>query len=333
LALRDIIELNSGRLFLDLTSGVLGSPDAHSVLMATDRSTGYFVSRTSIATGSPANTGFARHVPEPYRYPELLLPYVLSRPLSTRSIGTQTLEGKKYNVVSFVDPSGIIYMLFFDPESGLLSRYSWLMDDATYSISGDLPREVVYSDYREVGGLMTAFHYAVWYGGELLEDLRVTDIKINTHPADSAFDPPKGLPPPPRFQTALDVNKLGDCVYWIRAAYNSMFLVFNDYVLVIEGPVNDALTQQAIAEIKKAAPGKPIRYVVPTHYHHDHIGGLRGFVAEGATVVTTRGVESEMKSSYASRDYYAQTRSRSSPPCSRLNYSLAHASSATRLIA
>jgi hypothetical protein len=74
--------------------------------------------------------------------------------------------------------------LFFDLQSGLLSRLSWLMDEATYSIVGDLPREVIYADYRDVGGLKTPFHHTVRYGGEVLEDLHVTDITTNTQPAD-----------------------------------------------------------------------------------------------------------------------------------------------------
>ena len=38
--------------------------------------------------------------------------------------------------------------------------------------------------------------------------------------------------------------------------------------------------------MKRLIPGKPIRYVVNTHHHIDHSGGLRTYVAEGATIVT-----------------------------------------------
>jgi len=43
-----------------------------------------------------------------------------------------------------------------------------------------------------------------------------------------------------------------------------------------------------IAEVKKAAPNKPIRYLVNTHHHFDHSGGLRAAVSEGLTVYTHR---------------------------------------------
>ena len=33
-------------------------------------------------------------------------------------------------------------------------------------------------------------------------------------------------------------------------------------------------------------PNKPIRYVVNTHHHFDHAGGLGPFVVEGATIIT-----------------------------------------------
>ena len=49
---------------------------------------------------------------------------------------------------------------------------------------------------------------------------------------------------------------------------------------------SDARAEAIIAEAKKLIPNKPIKYVVNTHAHFDHSGGLRAFVAEGATIVT-----------------------------------------------
>ena len=59
--------------------------------------------------------------------------------------------------------------------------------------------------------------------------------------------------------------------------------------LLVEAPLSDDRTQALMAKIKEIAPGKPVRYVVMTHYHFDHSGGLRGWIAQGATIVTTAG--------------------------------------------
>ncbi|RPH59477.1 MAG: MBL fold metallo-hydrolase, partial [Acidobacteria bacterium] len=56
--------------------------------------------------------------------------------------------------------------------------------------------------------------------------------------------------------------------------------------VIIEAPGNDARSEAAIAEAKRTVPNKPVRYVINTHSHFDHAGGLRAFVAEGVTVMT-----------------------------------------------
>ena len=41
-----------------------------------------------------------------------------------------------------------------------------------------------------------------------------------------------------------------------------------------------------IEEVVRLVPNKPIRFLVNTHQHHDHIGGLRTYLHIGATIIT-----------------------------------------------
>jgi len=69
-------------------------------------------------------------------------------------------------------------------------------------------------------------------------------------------------------------------------SHNSIAVEFNNYVTVIEAPLDQQRSLAVIAEVRKQFPNKPIRYVVNTHNHFDHLGGLRAYVAEGATAIT-----------------------------------------------
>jgi glyoxylase-like metal-dependent hydrolase (beta-lactamase superfamily II) len=55
---------------------------------------------------------------------------------------------------------------------------------------------------------------------------------------------------------------------------------------MIEASGNDARSNAIIAEAKRLVPNKPIRYLVNTHAHFDHSGGVRAFAAEGVTIIT-----------------------------------------------
>ncbi len=89
------------------------------------------------------------------------------------------------------------------------------------------------------------------------------------------------------------VEKLADGIYVIHNVagqnQNTMAVEFKDYVLAVEAPGSSEGADNVIKRIKETILGKPIRYIAVTHHHGDHIGGLRSFIAEGATVVTTRG--------------------------------------------
>jgi glyoxylase-like metal-dependent hydrolase (beta-lactamase superfamily II) len=274
----------------------LGSDPRGSTVVTTEKG-GFTVDLRSNAVYPLAAAAVASSYRNVQRtFPFLLVQQALNRASTLRWLGEEPYEGHTLNVVSFVDSDGNPFTLGFDAQSGLLTKTEGLTDNL---LKGFASTEIVYSDYRAVDGVQMPFHVTSKLGGELASDATYQAITVNTHPDTSVFAVPKdavlgpeiGGPP-----QAIRLTKLAKDAYFVGPIstgsiffYSSMFIVFNDYVLVLEAPLADAVSQAVIAKIKETAPGKPIRYLVPTHYHTDHTGGVRGYIAEGATIVTTPG--------------------------------------------
>lgn len=69
------------------------------------------------------------------------------------------------------------------------------------------------------------------------------------------------------------------------ASHNSFVVEQQGGVVVMEAPLDEDRSQALLAWLAGQFPSKRVTYVVPTHHHEDHSGGLRAFVAAGATVV------------------------------------------------
>ncbi len=67
--------------------------------------------------------------------------------------------------------------------------------------------------------------------------------------------------------------------------HNSMLVEQDRGLVLVEAPLNEARSEALIAFANQRFPGKPISHVVVTHHHVDHAGGVRTFVARGATIV------------------------------------------------
>ena len=101
---------------------------------------------------------------------------------------------------------------------------------------------------------------------------------------------PVGVPVSVRqatFPVRVETKELADGVYLLGGStHNSVAVEFADYVTVVEAPVDEKRSLAVIEEVVNLVPGKPIRFLVNTHQHHDHIGGLRTYMHIGATIVT-----------------------------------------------
>jgi glyoxylase-like metal-dependent hydrolase (beta-lactamase superfamily II) len=125
----------------------------------------------------------------------------------------------------------------------------------------------------------------------------IKTIRLNPTNLDELMTPPvtgreagrgggAGAPAPSPAAVAVASEKLADGVYRITGGYVSLAVEFKDFVVVLEAGQNEARGLAVLAETRRLFPNKKIKYVVNTHAHFDHAGGLPPFVAEGITIVT-----------------------------------------------
>jgi glyoxylase-like metal-dependent hydrolase (beta-lactamase superfamily II) len=166
----------------------------------------------------------------------------------------------------------------------LVEKVETWLDNA---VLGDMHVETTYSGYRDFGGIKFPTRIVQKQGGHPVLDLAVTEAKANVALDLAVPDAVRQAAPP---AVRVTTEKLADGV-WLLAggSHHSVVVEFADHVVVIEAPLNEDRSLAVIAEVKKLLPAKPIRYLVNTHHHFDHSGGLRTYVAEGATVVTHEG--------------------------------------------
>ena len=151
-------------------------------------------------------------------------------------------------------------------------------------VLGDTEVVANYSEYRDFNGVQFPARIEIHQGGYPLWELTVTSVTPNA-PLDLPVPDAVAAATVPPVQTMS--TRLADGVWHVTGgSHHSVVVEFNDYIAVVEAPLNEERSMAVIAEAKKLAGNKPVRYVLTTHHHFDHAGGLRTYVAEGATVVT-----------------------------------------------
>lgn len=149
-------------------------------------------------------------------------------------------------------------------------------------VLGDTLVEFQYDGYQDFNGTRFPSHIVRKQGGYPVLDLTVSAVKANGEvsvpvPAEAAKAPAQ----------VVVSETLAPGVYYLRGgSHHSVLIEQQDHLVLVEAPLNEDRSNALIAKIKELVPGKPIRYVVNTHQHFDHSGGLRTFVDQGAIIVT-----------------------------------------------
>ncbi|MDH5325336.1 MAG: MBL fold metallo-hydrolase [Gammaproteobacteria bacterium] len=201
-----------------------------------------------------------------------------------------------------------------------VDKASYLPLKATYWDSnpakGDTLIETRYSDWQEADGIKVPMRVTQKDETDLLIQIERQSVSFNNVFAQDPFEVPPQLRVPldhAAFEIGLkyaqlfhryvlvgipfDLNQfsaesvflqpVADRVFYLRGfTHHSLIIEMADYLILFDPVLLEERTQVALSLIKQHWPNKKIKYVVPTHFHVDHSAGARGYVADGAKLVT-----------------------------------------------
>ena len=309
---RPLPENSAKRIFAEIITPSAG------YVIGNDAAVGRLPKRTNKST-PPEHTMSGRRLTANLR--ELERPLVVSEmkqhPDRVSALADQTVAGKTYPALQYHDDYGT-FIAMFDPATNLPARVRTLDWDG---LEGDSVFDAEYSDWRDVDGAKIAFHALYTLNGMKIGELKVSSATANPALPPATFNIPETIlagaaKPAPAdvtpFQWILRRQFLGfyydsDAMYTddtdsLRlddvgpnisqtqgGTHNTIFIATNSYLIAVEAPNDDGQAIQSIEMAKKRYPGKPIRYLILTHHHVDHVSGMRTYAAEGATIVVGKG--------------------------------------------
>ena len=237
--------------------------------------------------------------------PHNLLISAHERSVQLRSLGRANFDKRPHDVLTYATEEGMQLTVYLDARTHLVSKFELLTGDPYF---GDSVQEIIFPGHRAVGQYQVPTARVTRLMGEVVEEIPFVEVAFNKTYGDEQFKAPEGFAAPPAAATAPGenppFNKLAENVYAIRGGgYNVLAVGFKDHVMVVETPGGDSTSREVIARVKELMPGKPIKYAAVTHHHDDHAGGVRTYIAEGATIITTPGLRSFFERVAAARNF------------------------------
>ncbi len=240
-----------------------------------------------------------------------------AHPERVTAIEDQKVGGKTYPSLQLKGLYGT-FIVMFDPAQNFPARVRTLDWDA---LEGDSTYDAIYSDWRDVKGVRLPFHVQQDLNGFKVAAIDVTDVTPNMTVGPTLLQVPaaflaKAEKPAAQNRTPMQwiIRRKFSGFYLDSASYyyddggtltladvapnisqtqgathNTIFIDAGTYLVAVEAPNDDGQSKLALALAAKKYPGKPVKYLILTHHHVDHVGGMRTYAAMGATIVVGPG--------------------------------------------
>ncbi len=202
------------------------------------------------------------------------------------SPGAITANGK-VTMVSFTAMGKYRVNGTFNDQNLLELVQTWIPNP----VYGDMLYELRYTNYKDYAGVKFPTTLHIHQGDPRLSvahnSMEITVNNVQPNVSVAAMNVPDAVQKAAAPRERVESQKLADGVWFVGGgSHNSLAIDFRDFAAVIEAPLNEERSLAVISEVNKLIPNKPIKYVVNTHHHFDHSGGLRTYLAQGATIVT-----------------------------------------------
>ncbi|MGO4294984.1 MBL fold metallo-hydrolase [Chitinophaga sp. RAB17] len=180
--------------------------------------------------------------------------------------------------------------LWLDAQTGRLHKNS--------NIAGNNVSTQYFEEYTRINGYWVAQKIRQLLNDKLVFTDHLTTFNINDAVSPEVFNLPVGYHVEEEMNKPLIAKEIAQDIFLVEKVdddRNVIFINMEDYVVVTEAPVSAEVTGSVIALIHQTLPGKPIKYVHLSHFHKDHIAGIRKFIAEGAAIVCTPSMEKPVR--------------------------------------
>ena len=204
--------------------------------------------------------------------------------------------------------------LYIEQATGRISKLATMEYDMYY---GDVTLELTYHNWQSYDGVYFPTYITMFVAGAPTLEVSRSRIQVNPSIDSAMFEVREGIdyqydeelvargarlsqwvlgvshagsPKPVGRPLSIEVTDIAPGVLTLHAipddALRMLVVEQENRIIVADPGYLDVKGEAFIAWIKDRFPGKPITHVIATHFHVDHVGGIRPYMAEGATVVT-----------------------------------------------